>query len=186
VRQQMPRGLGHAVMCARHLVGDQPFAVMLPDDMILSTTSCLKQMVEAHAETGGNVIAVADVPRAHTQRYGILDVDSDDGRLVRIRGLVEKPTPEAAPSTLSIIGRYILQPQIFDHIDRTKPGAGGEIQLTDAMVSLLAEQPFHGLRFEGKRYDCGDKLGFLEANLVFALARPDVAPGLRQLLADLI
>lgn len=182
VRQQNPHGLGHAVLCARYLVGDQPFAVMLPDDMVLSQVSCLKQMMNAYQEVGGNIIAVSEVPREHTSRYGILDIESDDGRLVKIKGLVEKPAPDHAPSTLSIIGRYILQPQIFEHLERTERGAGNEIQLTDALVTLLREQSFYGLRFEGKRYDCGDKIGFLEANLAFGLARPDVAPALRKLI----
>ena len=185
VRQQNPLGLGHAVLCARQLVGDRPFAVMLPDEMVLAETPCLKQMMEAYERVGGNLLAVADVPREHTSRYGILDIASDDGKLVKVNGIIEKPTPEAAPSTLSITGRYILQPAIFEHLERTKPGAGGEIQLTDALVTLLREQSFHGFRFAGKRLDCGDKLGFLEANLAFGLARADVAPGLRKLLKDL-
>jgi len=186
VRQQRPLGLGHAVLCARHFVGDQPFAVILPDDMVLSEKPCLAQMVEAYAEVGGNLVAVEDVPREHTQRYGILDVVADDGHLATVRGLVEKPKPEDAPSTLSIIGRYILQPEVFGHLATTERGAGGEIQLTDGMVKLIDYQPFHGVRFEGKRYDCGDKIGFLEANIAFALARPDVAPALRAVLAKLL
>jgi UTP--glucose-1-phosphate uridylyltransferase len=186
VRQQRPLGLGHAVLCARNLVGDAPFAVILPDDLVLSKTPCLRQMVEAQAETGGNVIAVVDVPREHTKRYGILDIGDDDGRLVEVKGLVEKPEPEVAPSTLSIIGRYILQPEVLDCLAETRPGTGGEIQLTDGMVKLIGRQPFHGLRFEGTRYDCGDKLGFLEANLAFGLARDDTAPGLRAILKNLL
>jgi UTP--glucose-1-phosphate uridylyltransferase len=182
VRQQRPLGLGHAVACARHIVGDEPFAVILPDDMVLSEKPCLAQMMEAYEEVGGNLVAVVDVPREQTKRYGILDIEKDDGRLVSVRGLVEKPEPAAAPSTLSIIGRYILQPQVFKYIAETPRGAGGEIQLTDAMVRLIGTQPFHGLRFEGKRYDCGDKIGFLEANIAFGLARPDVAPALREIL----
>jgi UTP--glucose-1-phosphate uridylyltransferase len=185
-RQQEPMGLGHAVLCAKAFVGDEPFAVMLPDDMVLSQTACLKQMVDAHDETGGNIVAVVDVPREHTKRYGILDVAKDDGRLVEVRGLIEKPEPAAAPSTLSIIGRYILMPEIFAELERTERGAGGEIQLTDGMVRLLGKSPFHGLRFEGKRYDCGDKLGFLEANIAFGLAREDVAAGLREIIRDLL
>jgi UTP--glucose-1-phosphate uridylyltransferase len=176
VRQGEPLGLGHAVWCARELIGDEPFAVLLPDDLVLAHTPCLKQMVEAQAETGGNMVAVVEVPREHTNRYGVLDVDRDDGRLVSVRGLVEKPAPEVAPSTLSIIGRYILQPEIFQSLDRHERGAGGEIQLTDAMAGLIGQQPFHGLRFEGRRYDCGSPLGFLDANLAYALARDDLAP----------
>jgi UTP--glucose-1-phosphate uridylyltransferase len=186
VRQQRPLGLGHAVLCARALVGNEPFAVILPDDLVLSDKPCLAQMIEAHREVGGNLVAVVDVPREHTRRYGILDVAADDGRLATVNGLVEKPAPEAAPSTLSIIGRYILQPEIFDRLERTPKGAGGEIQLTDGMVELIGGQPFHGFRFEGRRYDCGDKIGFLEANLAFALARPDVAPQLRDILRQLL
>ncbi len=186
VRQQRPLGLGHAVLTARHLVGDEPFAVILPDDMVLSEQPCIGQLLDVHQATGGNVVAVVDVPRDQTARYGILDIDSDDGRLVTVKGLVEKPSPAEAPSTLSIIGRYVLQPDVFDHLARTPKGAGGEIQLTDGMVQLIGTQPFHGLRFAGKRYDCGDKIGFLEANLAFALARPDVAPALRAVLSRLL
>jgi UTP--glucose-1-phosphate uridylyltransferase len=186
VRQQDPLGLGHAVLCARHLIGDNAFAVMLPDDMVLSKVSCMAQMIEAYREVGGNLFAVSEVPHEHTQRYGILDVSADDGRLVKVKGLVEKPVPAEAPSNLSIIGRYILQPEVFVHLERTERGAGNEIQLTDALVSLLREQLFHGLRFEGKRYDCGDKLGFLEANIAFGCARDDVAPALKQLLRQFV
>ncbi len=181
-RQQEPLGLGHAVWCAREIVGNEPFAVILPDDLVLAEIPCLKQMVEAHRSTGGNVVAVMDVPREHTDRYGILDVGSDDGRLAEVAGLVEKPAPADAPSTLSIIGRYILLPEIFEHLARGERGAGGEIQLTDAMARLLGAAPFHGYRFAGKRYDCGDKIGFLEANLAFALGRDDLADEVREML----
>lgn len=185
-RQQEPLGLGHAVWCARHLVGNEPFAVLLADDMVLARKPCLKQMVEAYEETGGNMVAVMDVPRAHTNRYGILDVGADDGRLAEVLGLVEKPDPAAAPSTLSVIGRYILQPQVFTHLERREKGAGGEIQLTDAMAHMIGKMPFHGLRFEGTRFDCGDKVGFLEANIAHALQRPDMGPAVRQLLAAFV
>jgi UTP--glucose-1-phosphate uridylyltransferase len=181
-RQQKPLGLGHAVWCARHLVGDEPFAVLLPDDVILGDTPCLSQMVEAHEATGGNVVAVMEVPREHTKRYGVLDVASDDGKLVSVKGLVEKPDPQDAPSTLTIIGRYILLPEIWGHLDRHEKGAGGEIQLTDAMAKMIGGKPFHGLRFEGTRYDCGDKLGWLEANIAFAMARPDLADAMKDIL----
>jgi UTP--glucose-1-phosphate uridylyltransferase len=173
-RQQEPLGLGHAVWCARHLVGSEPFAVILPDDLILARTPCLKQLVDAHAEVDGHVVAVADVPREHTKRYGILDVVSDDGRLARAKGLVEKPEPDKAPSTLSIIGRYILDPAVFAVLDQQTRGAGNEIQLTDALSKTIGDVPFHGLRFEGRRFDCGDKVGWLHANVSFALARPDL------------
>ena len=184
-RQQVPLGLGHAVWCARHLVGDAPFAVLLADDLILADRPCLKQMVEAQSNTGGSMVAVMEVPREHTNRYGILDIARDDGRLVGVKGVVEKPEPKAAPSTLSIIGRYILQPDVFEHLSRIGRGAGNEIQLTDALAGLIAgNQPFHGLRFDGKRFDCGDKVGFLEANLAFALARPDLAPAMRRIINE--
>ena len=185
-RQQQPLGLGHAVWCARKLVGDEPFAVLLPDDVVLAGTPCLQQMVEAYNEVGGNIVAVVDVPREHTNRYGILDVASDDGRLAAVKGLVEKPKPEVAPSTLSIIGRYILQPELFAHLDRQERGAGNEIQLTDSMARLIGTQPFHGLRFQGTRYDCGDRVGFLEANIAFALELPDLGPKVREALAKLL
>ncbi len=181
-RQQVPLGLGHAVWCARAVIGDEPFAIILPDDYVLAEKPCLKQMVEAYEETGGNIVAVVDVPREHTRRYGILDVESDDGRLASVRGLVEKPQPEEAPSTLSIIGRYILMPEVFDHLENQQTGAGGEIQLTDAMAKLIGNQPFHGLRFEGTRYDCGDKIGFVEATVAYALSRPDLADKVREAL----
>jgi UTP--glucose-1-phosphate uridylyltransferase len=184
-RQQKPLGLGHAVWCARNLVGDEPFAVLLADDLILADTPCLKQMVDVYGETGGNVVAVMDVPREHTKRYGVLDVAADDGRLAKVRGLVEKPAPEKAPSTLSIIGRYILQPEIFDHLAKIGQGVGGEIQLTDGLMKLVeGGRPFHGLRFAGRRFDCGDKIGFLHANIALALARPDMAPDVRRFLAE--
>jgi UTP--glucose-1-phosphate uridylyltransferase len=185
-RQQEPLGLGHAVWCARRLVGDEPFCVLLADDLILSRTPCLKQMADVHAETGGNVVAVMDVPRAHTQRYGVLSVGRDDGRLAEVKGLVEKPAPEKAPSTLSVIGRYILTPEVFQHLDRMEKGAGGEIQLTDAMARMIGHKPFHGLRFEGTRFDCGDKLGFLQATVAFGLERPDLREGLRRYLNTVV
>ena len=185
-RQQEPLGLGHAVWCARRLVGDEQFCVLLADDLILSRTPCLKQMADVHAETGGNVVAVMDVPREHTQRYGVLSVGHDDGRLAEVKGLVEKPKPENAPSTLSVIGRYILMPEVFQHLDRMEKGAGGEIQLTDAMARMIGRQPFHGLRFEGTRFDCGDKLGFLQATVAFGLERPDLRDGLREYLNGVV
>ena len=182
-RQQTPLGLGHAVWCARALVGDEPFAVLLADDLMVCEKPCLTQMVEAYEETRGNVVAIIEVPRAQTSRYGVLDVIDDDGKLVRARGVVEKPDPAAAPSTLTIIGRYIIQPEIFGHLSNAEPGSGGEIQLTDALAKLISEgQAFHGLRFEGKRYDCGDKLGFLEATVALGLQHPELGAGLRRIL----
>jgi len=181
-RQSEPLGLGHAVWCARDLVADEPFAVLLPDDLILAKTACLKQMAAVHTEVGGHVVAVTDVPREHTKRYGILDVEHDNGRLAKARGLVEKPDPEVAPSTLSIIGRYILHPAVFEVLDRKEKGAGGEIQLTDAISQTIGMVPFHGLRYDGQRFDCGDKIGWMEANLAFALAREDTAEAARDLI----
>src|SRR5689334_22892837 len=184
-RQQVPLGLGHAVWCARNLVGDEPFAVLLADDLILADKPCLTQMVEVHNETDGNVVAVMEVPRDQTNRYGILDVEQDDGRLVKMRGVVEKPEPAKAPSNLSIIGRYILQPEVFEHLARIGRGAGNEIQLTDALAELVrGNKPFHGLRFAGRRLDCGDKVGFLQANIAFALSRPDMSEAVRQILSE--
>lgn len=181
-RQPEALGLGHAVWCARNLVGREPFAVILPDDLVLGQPGCLAQLVEAYGKVGGNLVAVEDVPREQTNRYGILDVVSDDGRLAEVKGLVEKPAPEVAPSTLSIIGRYILQPEVFDELDRQERGAGNEIQLTDAMARTIGSQPFHGLRFEGRRFDCGNKAGFLEANLAYALERDDLGAAARDIL----
>ena len=182
-RQQTPLGLGHAVWSARALVGNEPFAVLLADDLMVCDKPCLLQMVEAHHQVGGNLAAINEVPRAHTSRYGVLDIVSDDGRLVRARGVVEKPEPAEAPSTSTIIGRYIIQPEIFPHLARQEPGSGGEIQLTDALASLIGEgQAFHGLRFDGKRFDCGDKLGFLEATVALGLQHPELGQQLRDLL----
>jgi UTP--glucose-1-phosphate uridylyltransferase len=181
-RQPQALGLGHAVWCARHLVGREPFAVILPDDLVLHAEGCLAQLVEAYNEVGGNLVAVEDVPREQTMKYGILDVVEDDGRLARAKGLVEKPKPADAPSTLSIIGRYILQPEVFDELDRQDKGAGGEIQLTDAMARTIRNQPFHGLRFQGRRFDCGSKAGFLEANIAYALEREDLRDTARDII----
>lgn len=183
-RQGEPRGLGHAVWCARDLVGDEPFAVLLADDLVLSDTPCLKQLMEIHDETGGNVVAAEDVPRTHTDRYGILDVDSDDGRLATVKGMVEKPAPESAPSSLAVIGRYVLLPDVFSHLGSMTAGAAGEIQLTDALGQMIGSAAFHGLRFEGRRFDCGDKLGFFEANIAFALRRSELVDGVRHILAE--
>jgi UTP--glucose-1-phosphate uridylyltransferase len=181
-RQQEPLGLGHAVWCARNLVGDDPFAVLLADDLIKSDEPCLAQMIETYNEVGGNVVAVMDVPKEQTQRYGVLDVVEDDGRLAKAKGLVEKPKPEDAPSTLSVIGRYVLQPEVFRQLDRQSAGAGGEIQLTDAIAGTIADVDFHGLRFEGTRFDCGSKEGFLEATLAFALDRADLGDAMRDMI----
>jgi UTP--glucose-1-phosphate uridylyltransferase len=167
--QDRPLGLGHAVWCAREYLAGGPFAVILPDDLIMAKPGCLKQMVDLHAKLGGNIVAVENVARELTSRYGILDVSSDDGSIVSAKGLVEKPKPEEAPSTLSIIGRYILDHQVFQHLDKKMAGSGGEIQLTDAISATIGEVPFHGLRFEGTRFDCGSMFGFVEANVAFGL-----------------
>ncbi len=184
VRQQVPHGLGHAIWCARAFIGDDPFAILLPDDLVLSDTPCLKQLADTYAQTGGNVVAVTEVPPEHTNRYGILKLGADDGRLVEVTGLVEKPAPADAPSNLSIIGRYVLQPEVITELARMERGAGNEVQLTDGMARLIGRQPFHGLRFEGRRFDCGDKLGFLEAQIAFALRRPEMADQVRAFLKD--
>jgi len=182
VRQQEPLGLGHAIWCARAFIGDDPFAILLPDDLVLSKTPCTQQLAEAYYETGGCVVAVTEVPHDQTSRYGILDIGSDDGRLVEVKGLVEKPKPEDAPSNLSIIGRYVLMPEVIVELARMERGAGNEVQLTDAMARLIGHIPFHGLRYEGRRFDCGDKVGYLEAQLAFALRRPDLGPAVRKFL----
>ena len=182
VRQQVPLGLGHAIWCARTFVGDDPFAILLPDDLVLSDTPCLQQLADAYKETGGNVVAVTEVPRDQTNRYGILKTGKDDGHLVDVLGLVEKPKPAEAPSNLSIIGRYVLMPEVITHLSRMERGAGNEVQLTDAMAKMIGHMPFHGLRYEGRRFDCGDKVGFLEAQIAFALKRPDLADEVRAFL----
>lgn len=186
VRQPEPLGLGHAVWCARHIVGNEPFAVLLPDEVFKADPGVLAQMVAAYGQVGGNLIAVREVAPELTAKYGILDVEHDDGRLAAVKGLVEKPKPEEAPSNLSIVGRYILQPEVFEFLDRQERGAGNEIQLTDAMARLIGRQPFHGIRFEGDRYDCGDKIGFVAANVAFALSRPELADKLRESLEAVI
>ncbi|MBL6946880.1 MAG: UTP--glucose-1-phosphate uridylyltransferase GalU [Rhodospirillales bacterium] len=181
-RQQEPLGLGHAIWCARNFVAGEPFAVFLADDLILGKPGVLKQMVDAYNTVGGNVVAVEDVPREMTNRYGILDVVEDDGRLARAQGLVEKPDPAEAPSTLSIIGRYILQPEVFEHLERHEKGAGGEIQLTDAIARTINRIPFHGYRFSGDRFDCGNRQGFIEANIAFAMQIDDLRESVRDVL----
>ena len=182
-RQQQPLGLGHAVWCARYQIGNEPFAVLLADDLILAKPGCLRQMINTYSKIGGNLVAVENVPKDHTDRYGILDVLDDDGVLARAKGLVEKPNPVAAPSTLSIIGRYILQPNVFAELDKKEKGSGNEIQLTDAMARTISKVPFHGFRFEGTRYDCGNRLGYIEANLAYALDRPDLKERVTEIIA---
>lgn len=180
-RQQEPLGLGHAIWCARHLIEGEPFAVLLADDLVLSRTSALKQMIDVFEETGGNVVALQDVPRAETRNYGVIDPENPGapGPVHRAKGIVEKPRPEDAPSTLSVIGRYIIQPDVFDHISLANKGAGGEIQLTDALSRMMATTPLTGVLIDGKRFDCGSKAGFIEANIAFALARDDLRDHVR-------
>ena len=180
VRQQVPLGLGHAIWCARAFIGDDPFAILLPDDLVLSESPCLKQLADAYEQTGGNVVAVAEVPQDQTNKYGILKVGQDDGRMVEVLGLVEKPKPAEAPSNLSVIGRYVLLPEVIGHLSQMERGAGNEVQLTDAMAKMIGNTPFHGLRYEGRRFDCGDKIGFLEAQIAFALKRPELAAEVRE------
>ena len=185
-RQQQPMGLGHAIWCARELVGNEPFALLLPDVLVHAERGCLAQMMDVYADLGGNLIAVEEVPREHIHRYGIVGVGEDNGRSFEITGMVEKPAPEEAPSNLSILGRYILQPEIFALLASQAAGSGGEIQLTDAMIRLMQDQSFHGVRFEGDSFDCGDKVGFLSANVSYALARDDIGPEFREALKRIL
>jgi UTP--glucose-1-phosphate uridylyltransferase len=182
VRQQQPLGLGHAVWCARDIVGDEPFAVLLPDELMLGKPNCLAQLMATYDKVGGNVVAALEVPDSETHRYGVIDPGASDGRLTEIRGMVEKPAAGAAPSNLVLPGRYILQPEVMRQLDLQERGAGGEIQLTDAMARLIGKQPFHAWTFEGARYDCGSAAGFVIANVAAALARDDVAPDVRAFL----
>ncbi|MEO0961183.1 MAG: UTP--glucose-1-phosphate uridylyltransferase GalU [Pseudomonadota bacterium] len=186
LRQQEPAGLGHAVWCARDLVGDEPFAVILADELLKSSPGCLAQMVEAYEKTQGNIVGLVDVPEEHTDRYGVIKPGVRDGNLVEVSGMIEKPKPDAAPSTLALVGRYILQPSVFEHLSRQDRGAGGEIQLTDAMARLIGNEPFHGLEFDGIRFDCGNKVGFMAANVAYALEREDMADELREYLRTVI
>src|SRR3954466_1967435 len=183
VRQQEPLGLGHAVWCARDIVGDEPFAVLLPDELMFGQPGCLAQMVEAYDKVGGNLVAALEVPESETHKYGVIDPGASDGRLTEIRGMVEKPAPGTAPSNLMLPGRYILQPDVMRALDAQERGAGGEIQLTDAMAKLIGRQPFHAYRFDGQRYDCGSAAGFVIANLAMALERGDVGPAVREFLS---
>ncbi len=185
-RQMQPKGLGHAVWCARDIVGDEPFAVILPDVIVDAQPGALKQLAEVYAEVGGNVIGVEQVPESETHKYGIVDPESRDGRRLRMKGMVEKPPRGEAPSNLSISGRYILQPEIFGILERTERGAGGEIQLTDGMARLMKDQTFTAVEYEGVTYDCGDKIGLLRANVALALKRPDLGEAARAALAALL
>ena len=186
VRQQEPLGLGHAVWCAREIVGDEPFAVLLPDELMVGKPGFMKQMVEAYNQVGGNVIGALEVPDSETDKYGIISPGAINGRLTEVTALVEKPKRGTAPSNLMIPGRYILQPQVMRILETQEKGAGGEIQLTDAMAQLIGNQPFHGFTFDGQRYDCGDKAGYIQANLAIALARDDIGPGIRTFATNLL
>ena len=183
-RQPRPLGLGHAIWCAAKLIGNEPFAILLPDVLVHADAGCTKQMVDVYNETGGNVIAVEDVPREETNKYGIVDTGGEDGSNMPVKGLVEKPDPKDAPSTLSVIGRYILQPEVFEHLAAFETGAGGEIQLTDAMEKLIGKQAFTAMRFEGQSYDSGSRLGFIQANLAYASADPEIGDDVRKLILE--
>ncbi|QCB42091.1 UTP--glucose-1-phosphate uridylyltransferase GalU [Sphingomonas sp. PAMC26645] len=186
VRQQEPLGLGHAVWCAREIVGDEPFAVLLPDELMVGKPGFMKQMVEAYNQVGGNVIGALEVPDSETDKYGIISPGAIDGRLTEVTALVEKPKRGTAPSNLMIPGRYILQPEVMRILETQEKGAGDEIQLTDAMAQLIGNQSFHGFTFDGQRYDCGDKAGYIQANLAIALARDDIGPGIRDFATKLL
>ena len=176
VRQQEPIGLGHAIWCARHIVGDEPFAIFLPDELMVGTPGCMKQMVEAYEQVGGNIVCALEVAPEETRKYGIISPGRVNDKLTEVLGLIEKPEPGTAPSNLMIPGRYILQPEVMRVLENQARGAGNEIQLTDAMAQMIGSQPFHGFTFEGRRFDCGDKAGFITANIALALDRPDIGP----------
>lgn len=186
VRQQEPLGLGHAVWCAREIVGDEPFAVLLPDELMVGTPNFMAQMVRAYEQVGGNVVGALTVPDSETDKYGIISPGATKGALTEVTALIEKPKKGAAPSNLMIPGRYILQPEVMRILEGQERGAGGEIQLTDAMAQLIGQQPFHGCTFDGQRYDCGDKAGYIQANLALALQREDIGPPVREFARSLL
>jgi UTP--glucose-1-phosphate uridylyltransferase len=189
VRQQVPLGLGHAIWCARAIVGDEPFAIFLPDELMVAKpggTGCMKQMVEAYEQVGGNLISVLEVPMEQVSSYGVIDPGAAHGALTEVRGLVEKPSQAEAPSNKIVSGRYILQPEVMRVLENQGKGAGGEIQLTDAMAKMIGTQPFHAMTFDGHRYDCGSKVGFVEATLAIALQRPDMGAQVRAIALDLL
>ena len=189
VRQQVPMGLGHAIWCARAVVGDAPFAIFLPDELMIGErggAGCMKQMVDAYAKTGGNLVSVLEVPHEEVSSYGVIDPGAEDGNLTEGRGLVEKPAVADAPSNKIVSGRYILQPEVMRILEDQEKGAGGEIQLTDAMAKMIGDQPFHAVTFDGKRYDCGSKLGFVEATLALALQREDMGDSVREIAQRLL
>jgi len=187
VRQQAMLGLGHAVGCARDLIGDEPFAVLLPDELLWNPANpCMRQMVETYEKKGGNVISVVEVPADHTHRYGIIDPGRTEGAVTEVKRMIEKPAQGTAPSRLACVGRYILQPEVFELIEKGERGAGGEIQLTDAMAQLIGRQPFHAQTFKGERHDCGDNAGFIQANIALALERPELAESIKAYIRGLI
>jgi UTP--glucose-1-phosphate uridylyltransferase len=186
VRQQEPLGLGHAIWCARHIIGDEPFAIFLPDEFMHGSPGCMAQMVECYHRTGGNLLSVLEVPHDQVSSYGVINPGMSDGKLTEVKGLVEKPRQEDAPSNLIISGRYILQPEVMRVLENQGKGAGGEIQLTDAMAQIIGNQPFHAVTFDGARYDCGSKTGYIEANLAVALSRPDMADEVRAMAQRLV
>ena len=186
VRQQVPLGLGHAIWCARAIVGDEPFAILLPDELMIGTPGCMAQMVAAYEEVGGNLVSVLEVPQEEVSSYGVVDPGESNGRLTEVRGLVEKPAADKAPSNKIISGRYILQADVMRTLERQEKGAGGEIQLTDAMASMIGDQPFHAVTFEGRRYDCGSKIGMVEATLALALQRQDMGTEVRRIAERLL
>ncbi len=186
VRQQEPMGLGHAIWCARDIVGDEPFAIFLPDEFMHGSPGCMAQMVAEYNRVGGNLLSVLEVPHEQVSSYGVIDPGAGQGKLTEVRGLVEKPAVDAAPSNLIISGRYILQPEVMHVLADQEKGAGGEIQLTDAMAQMIGSQPFHAVTFDGARYDCGSKIGYLEANLAVALVRPDMADEVRAMAVRLL
>jgi UTP--glucose-1-phosphate uridylyltransferase len=186
VRQQEPLGLGHAIWCAREIVGDEPFAIFLPDEFMVGEPGCMKQMVDAYSQLGGNVVCALEIPIEDTPSYGVIDPGERDGPITEVKGLVEKPVAGTAPSNLILPGRYILQPEVMRILETQEAGAGGEIQLTDAMAQMIGQQPFHGMTFDGKRYDCGSKQGYVEANLALALAHPEIGADTREMAQRLL
>lgn len=186
IRQQEPLGLGHAIWCARDIIGDEPFAIFLPDEFMVGSPGCMKQMVSAYDRLGGNIVCALEIPIEDTPSYGVIDPGYRDGPLTEVKGLVEKPAAGTAPSNLILPGRYILQPEVMRILETQEAGAGGEIQLTDAMAQMIGKQPFHGVTFDGKRYDCGSKQGYVEANLAMALAHPDIGGDIRAMAEKLL
>lgn len=184
-RQPKPLGLGHAIWCAQKLIGNEPFAVLLPDVLMRGKTGCLKQMVDIYNQTGGNIIALEEVPDSETHKYGIIEPGADNNGRVEIKGLIEKPESGKAPSNLSVVGRYILQPEVFEYLAAFERGAGNEIQLTDSMAKLIGRQPFFGMRFDGKSYDCGSRTGFIEANLVYGANDPEIGAQVKAMIKSL-